>query len=324
MLAQGRRVEKLELDLAGFIGARFAVALNSGTSALHLALLALKIKPGDEVVTSSYVCTGVLNAINYTGAKVKLADINPDDFNISVDSVKRAISRKTKVIIVPHMFGLAADMDGLRKFGIPLLEDCALSVGATYKGRQVGSFGCAAVFSFYATKMLATAEGGALVTNNREINSFARDRRDYDNKDSYEVRFNYKLNDIQAAMGIQQLKGLRSFISHRQKIAAMYNNSLSDLGIRLALTAAKRTHVYFRYCIRGRDSSDNIIKKLRAFGIEAKKPVFKPLHNYLGLSDKEYPVTAQVYKTVVSLPIYPLLKEAQARFIIDKVRSVLK
>ncbi|MCX5706505.1 MAG: DegT/DnrJ/EryC1/StrS family aminotransferase [Candidatus Omnitrophica bacterium] len=324
LLAQGRLVTRFEQDLRKFIKTSFAVATNSGSSALHLALLGLKIRPQDEVIIPSYVCAGVLNAVNYVCAKARLVDINPDDFNISADSVRKNISLKTKAIIVPHMFGLAADLDGLKKFKIPLIEDCALSIGATYKGRQVGSFGDAAVFSFYATKMLTTAEGGGLATNRSDIYSFARDKRDYDNKDSYQLRFNYKMNEIQAAMGIEQLKRINQFISHRQKIASMYNNSLSGLGIGLPEAPAHRVHVYFRYCIKSKNCAESIIKKLRGLGIEAKRPVFKPLHNYLGLSNKDYPVTTQVYKSVVSLPIYPQLKEEQVRFVIDKVRRILK
>lgn len=323
-ISQGRLTAEFEERFRKYIGVRYAVATNSGTSALHLALLALKIKPQEEVIIPSYVCAAVLNAVNYIGAVPKIADISSEDFNINIGSVKKKISRRTKTIIVPHMFGVAADMDGLLKLGIPVIEDCALSVGAAYKNRKAGSFGLISVYSFYATKMLTTAEGGMLLTNGRHIWNAVLGLRDYDNKEDYKIRYNYKMSDVAAAMGLAQLKRLSLFISRRQKIAQMYNKSLDGLGIQLPYPAQHKTHTYFRYIIRTDRNAGDIISRLNRSGIEAKKPVFKPLHTYLGLSDRDYPVTSQVYRTAVSLPIYPGLSDRQARFIIDKVKQVLR
>jgi len=322
-ISSGKLTRSFEERFARFIGAHFAVATNSGTSALHLALLALKIKPQDEVIIPSYVCTAVLNAVNYVGATAKVADINISDFNINAESVRGLVSRKTKAIIVPHMFGMAADMDELLKLNIPIIEDCALSLGTTYRGKKVGSFGRLSVFSFYATKMMTTAEGGMVVTTNSNLYNYVSDLKEYDHKEFYRLRYNYKMSDLAAALGLAQLSRLKEFISRRQKIAKMYNIGLRDLGIRLPYPKDYKAHTYFRYVIRTGRSSESIIKKLNQLGIEAKRPLFRPLHLYLGLNKKQYPETEEVYRTAVSLPIYPELTDSQVRFVITSVKKAL-
>lgn len=323
-LSSGALTKKLEEEFARFIGMPFAVATNSGTSALHLALLGLKIGPDDEVIIPSYVCTAVLNAVHYVGAIPKIADINSDDFNIRAICAKRLISRRTKAIIVPHMFGLAADMDALLKLGIPIIEDCALSLGSTYKGRKIGSFGKISVFSFYATKMMTTAEGGMLLVKDHAIHAVISDLKDYDHKERYRVRYNYKMSDYAAALGLVQLGKLETFISRRQKIAKRYNIALNDLNMRLPYPTDFKAHTYFRYVIRTDNDAVILIKRLNKFGIEAKRPLFRPLHHYLALNKKSYPITEEVYRTAVSLPIYPDLKDNQIQFIIAKTKQAVK
>ncbi len=322
-LAQGKIVRQFEEAFARSTGCRFALALNSGTAALHLALLGLKIAPGDEIILPSYVCTAVLNVIYYLGAVPRIADIKRDDFNIDPKSVAKLISPKTKALIVPHMFGLAADMDALRKFSIPIVEDCALSTGATYNKRKVGSFGKVSVFSFYATKMMTTGEGGMLLTNDKAVFSQALDLRDYDNKESYQLRFNYKMSDLAASIGLIQLKKLPKFIIHRQKIAQRYNKTLSGLPIQLPIQGGKRMHTYYRYVVGVKDLS-SVIGQLMAYGIEAKRPVYKPLHHYLKLDFKDYPVTQEVYSSALSLPIYPDMSVLSVNKVSLKLRKILK
>jgi perosamine synthetase len=323
-IAEGRLVREFENKFRKYIGVRYALSTNSGTSALHLALLALKIKPEDEVIIPSYVCTAVLNAVNYVGAVARIADINRDDFNISAASAKQKISRRTRAIIVPHMFGMPADMDALKALGLPIIEDCALSVGAAYKDRKVGSFGLVSIFSFYATKVLTCAEGGMLLTNAKLICAAVSDLKDYDNRERYRVRYNYKMSDFAAALGLTQLKRLDEFVSRRQKIAAQYNKGLADLGVRLPLSTVDKIHIYFRYIICYQNKADMLINALKRLGIEAKKPIYKPLHIYLNLSNKAYPAATDIYKSAVSLPIYPGLKDGQVKSIIAKVKKALR
>jgi len=246
-IAEGSAVEEFEQSFAKYLNIRHAVATNSGTSALHLALLALEVGPGDEVIIPSYVCSALLNAVNYTGATPVLADICPRTFNLEAADVKKRITDRTTAIIVPHLFGLAADLDALLALDVPIIEDCAQAVGAAYAQRPAGTFGAAAVFSFYATKVITTGEGGMVVTNSREIAGRIRDLKIYDQKDNYKIRFNYKMTDIQATLGLNQLQRLDAFIRRRKAIAEQYTRSFKALDLNLPPDDAG--HIFFAMCL---------------------------------------------------------------------------
>src|SRR3989338_7244123 len=250
-ISQGEAVKSFESELAEYIGVKGGAAVSSGTSAIHLSLIALGVKEEDDVAMPTYVCPALLNAINYIGANPLLIDINPDTYNISTADLKKKLTKKTRAVIVPHIFGLPADIKDILNFGIPVIEDCAQSVGAVYNGKKVGSFGHCAIFSFYATKVMTTGEGGMVVSNSDKILEKIRDLREYDHKPNYIVRYNYKMTDLQAALGISQLKRLDSFISKRRTIAGSYNKRFSELGIAIPSNPEKE-HIYFRYMIRNR------------------------------------------------------------------------
>jgi len=210
MHAPGEKTKELEEKMCKLLNVKYAKATNSGTAAIHLALLALDIKKDDEVIIPSYVCQSVMNAIKYTGATPILVDINPDfvekGCNISEQTIKQSLTEKTKAIIVPHMFGIPANIDGIKKLAekhnTKVIEDCALSLGAKYKGKPVGSFGYISIFSFYATKMLSTGHGGMITTNSKNLFNKIEDLLQYDKRETYKVAYNYGLTDIQAALGI--------------------------------------------------------------------------------------------------------------------------
>ena len=227
-IAEGDLVKKFEKQVSRYIGVNDGIATNSGTSALHLALIALKIQKGDEVIVPSYVCTALLNAIKYVQASPVITDVNVDEGNICVQDIKNKITQKTKAIILPHMFGLAADIHEIQELGIPIIEDCAQSIGAEYHDKKVGSFGELSIFSFYATKMICTGEGGMILSNSKELLERIRDLHNYDFKPDYKVRYNYKLTDLQAALGISQMNHLPHFIKKRQQIAGIYNKEFKD------------------------------------------------------------------------------------------------
>jgi perosamine synthetase len=190
------------------VGIHSAVTVSSGTTALHLALAALPIHPGDEVIIPSFVCTALLNAIRLTGATPVLADCDETHFNLSVTDVKKRLSSRTKALIVPHLFGQAADLNELLAIGLPVIEDCAQSLGSRYEGKMTESFGTLAVFSFYATKFLATGEGGMVASSDAGLMEHIRDLRYYDEKDDDRIRFNCKMTDMHAALGRSQLRRL--------------------------------------------------------------------------------------------------------------------
>lgn len=322
-IASGDVTKNFQNRFAKFIKVKSAIATNSGTSALHLTLLALKIKVNDEVIIPSYVCSSVLDAVLYTGAKPKIADINPVDFNLNLKDAKKKISRNTKAIILPHMFGKPVDIKEFIKLGIPLIENCAHSLGARFKNRPVGGFGNISIFSFYATKMIATGYGGMVASKNKDLIREIKDLIDVDERNDYKIRFNYRMSDIVAALGISQLERLNSFISKRREIARFYNKNLKSKNI-LIPENKEKNHIYFRYVIRIKDNINRVINTLNKKGIEVKRPVFKPLHRYLRLNRRQFPNTEAIFNSAISLPIYPSLKKSEAKFIVDSLNKVIE
>jgi len=321
LLAQGDEVIKFEEKMCQYIGVSHGAALSSGSSALFLLLKALDIGTGDEVALPSYVCSAPLNCIYQTGAEPLLVDIEEDSFNISPQDLVRKLNKKTKAIIVPHMFGQPAELDPILNIGLPVIEDCAMSLGATYNGKMAGSFGIASVLSFYATKVITSGEGGMLLSNSAEIIEKIKDLRSYDEREEYRLRFNCKMTEFQAAIGQIQLARLPQLIAHRRKIAAIYNREFSSLKIKLPHELPDRRSIFYRYVIRYSNDVDNVIKTLRQKGIIARRPVFKPLHMYMKLPG--FAQTDKAYHEAISLPLYPSLSKKEIATIIKGVRDAM-
>ena len=314
-LAQGQMAAKFEAAFARKLKVGYAVSVSSGTAALHLTLLALKIGPKDEVIIPSYVCSALLNAVNYVGARPVLAEIDPATYNLDPVDVKNRLTRRTRAIIVPHLFGLAADMENLSGLDVPIIEDCAQAAGAVYKQKQVGTQGRAAIFSFYATKVLTTGEGGMIVSNSKELIQHARSYRQYDKTDRYQIRFNYKMTDIQAAIGLCQLNRLDNFIRRRKAIAQNYHKDLASLDMRLP--PQESGHIYFRYVIGLGADARPWLRGLTARGVGCARPVHTPLHRYL--EQDGYPITDKAWHESLSIPIYPSLTEKERAHIIQSL-----
>lgn len=320
-LVQGEQVVHFEEELASFVGVHSAVAVSSGTAALHLALLTLDIKSGDEVIIPSFVCTALLNAVRYVDAKPVLADIDEYHFNMDAEDVRRRLTPRTRAIIVPHLFGQAADLDKLITLGVPIIEDCAQSLGSLYRGKMTGSFGILSVFSFYATKLMATGEGGMVASDNPALVERIRDLRDYDEKDDDRLRYNYKMTDIQATLGRTQLRQLPGFLEKRRAIAGRYDRKLQEMGLEIPRQQGDRTHIYFRYVIR-HNQSESIIRALNALDIACRRPIHKPLHHHLGFND--LPITENIWREALSIPIYPALNEAEISKIVSSLNTLCK
>jgi dTDP-4-amino-4,6-dideoxygalactose transaminase len=302
------------------MGVQHAVATSSGTAALHLILLAMGIGPGDEVIIPSYVCTALLHAVHYVRARPILAEIDPVTYNIDPDDVQKHITTRTKAIIVPHMFGLSANLDKLLNLDVPLIEDCAQAVGGTYHQKPLGTFGDAAIFSFYATKMMATGEGGMAASDSDEIIERIRDLKTYDEKEADKVRYNYKMTDVQAAIGEVQLVRLDDFIGQRESIARQYFKSLKSLNIKLP--EENCGHIHYRFIVGTETDCNSFIQKLFRKGIGCARPVFLPIHRHLKLDS--YPVTDQVWETALSVPIYPSLGNNDIERLITEFIDVFK
>jgi dTDP-4-amino-4,6-dideoxygalactose transaminase len=319
-LAQGRVVASLEETIASFIGVRYAAAVNSGSAALHLAMLALGVDENAEVIVPSYVCTALLHAVNYVGATPVVADIDPHTYNITAETIKGIVTPKTQAVIVPHMFGLPADIKAIVALGIPVVEDCAHSVGATVDGRYAGSFGVVSILSFYATKMLGAGEGGMVLTDNHELIEAIRDLRDYDEKETYRVRYNYKLTDVQAALIESRLKKLPSCIDKRNELGAFYTSELEGIKVKIPSVPEGRKHGWYRYVIQVEDPS-GFMAEMEKRGIACRRPVFKPLHRYLSVTG--CPVTDKVWERAVSIPIYPALSLDDAQRVTTAIKKIL-
>jgi perosamine synthetase len=325
MHATGEKTREFEKKISQHIGVKFAKATSSGTAALHLALLSLGIKQGDEVIIPSYVCQSVLNVVNYIRARPVLVDIQEDflnkGHNISTETIKPEITKKTKAIIIPHMFGVPSNLNPILKLDLPIIEDCAQSLGAEYNGKKVGSLGDIGIFSFYATKIISTGQGGMIVTNSKKLADKINDLTTYDKKENYALGHNYGLTDIQSSLGLSQLEKLSMFIQRRKEIAKKYNEEFKNT--RLRLPSFPEGSFPFRYIIQLDDKNqrDALMKKLKDKNIGVDLPVFKPLHQYLNLNKDEFKNTETTYKTTISIPCYPALTDEEINRIIEEINA---
>lgn len=320
-LTQGLEVASLEAEVGSLLGLPPGVAVSSGTAALHLALQGLGIGPRDEVILPSYVCVAPLHAIQYLGATPRLADVDPITYNLDPVDVRRRLTKRTRAIIVPHQFGMPADLDSLLELGIPLIEDCAQAFGARYRGRPVGSFGTVSILSFYATKLLTTGEGGMLLSRDRRLLVRARDGRDYDERRHHAVRYNYKLTDFQAALGRSQLRRLPVMLARRAAIAKRYRRSWARLPVRLPAADAQRSHVYHRFVVAVPTAATTVARRLGTLGVAARPPVFQPIHKTLGLDG--FPGAGHAFRHALSLPLYPALTTREEAVVVRALQRVL-
>jgi dTDP-4-amino-4,6-dideoxygalactose transaminase len=317
LIAQGAQVAAFERELARTLGVRGGVATSSGTAALHLALLGLNVGEGDEVLIPTYACSALLHAVRAVRAVPRLVDSDPQSFNMDPEAARKARSARAKALIVVHSFGLPADLDALKELGLPLIEAGAHALGALYRGTPVGSFGEAAAVSFYATKLITTGEGGMVLSNNARILAAGRDFREYDQKEDARPRFNYKMTDLQAALGLAQLDRLPEFLKRREAIAAVYRERLRDVPLQPPLAPSDRVRVYYRYVVKGPLPADQYLASLQACGVEARRPVFQPLHRSLGLEG--FPGGEEAWEKALSLPLYPSLKDAEVEEVVAAV-----
>jgi dTDP-4-amino-4,6-dideoxygalactose transaminase len=321
-IAQGKKVAEFEKRLAEFIGVKYALVTHSGTAALHLILLTLGVGHGDEVIVPSFICSALLNAIAYVGAIPCLAEINFKDYNLSFVDVKKKINHRTKAIIITHSFGLPANIFPFLDLGVPLIEDCAHTLGATLNNTKVGTFSKMALCSFYATKLMTTGEGGVVLTNSECHWRKIKDLRDYDQKRDYKIRYNYKMTDLQAALGIRQLEKLPRFIRRRKEIARRYSKEFRRMRFHVPVSTGSREHVFFRYLLRAERPVDEYIYLLYQKGIVSRRPVYRPLHHYLGLEG--FPKTDRIWDCSMSLPVYPSLTDEETECVIDAVKSIVQ
>jgi dTDP-4-amino-4,6-dideoxygalactose transaminase len=319
-LAQGPEVEAFEREMAGRIGVRAAAAVSSGSAALELALRALDVGPGAEVVVPTYACDALHHAVTRCGARPVLADADPATLTLSAIDTRRRVGPRTRAIVVAHAFGLAVDLAPFEALGLPVVEDCAQALGARVGARAAGSLGRVSVCSFYATKLLTTGEGG-MVFGPDELIARVRDQRDYDERDDLVPRANAKLTDLQAALGRSQLRRLDAFIARRRAVADEYHRRLAALPCRLPADAGA-AHVYHRFVVRVDVPLPRVLDALQTRGVAARRPVFRPLHRALGLDG--YPEADRLWNTCLSLPCYPALTDAEVADVASALAEALE
>lgn len=329
----GSEVAAFEQEFAAYSGATECIAVNSGTSALHVALLAGGVGPGDEVITVPYTFVASVAAVTYAGARPVLVDIDPHSFNMNPAAIEAAITPRTKAIMPVHLYGQPADMDPIieiaRRRGLIVIEDAAQAHGAKYKGRPVGSIGDISCFSFYPTKNLgAYGEGGAVTTNSREFARSIRMLRDWgqDRKYHHVVRaFNYRMEGFQGAILRVKLRHLEQWTEARRTIVSKYNRLLADSAVELPQEMPWARHVYHVYTLRSEDR-DALQSALLTEGIQTAIHYAVPVHLQpayadLGYSRGDLPQSEKAASEVLSLPLYPELSEQAVNYVATAVKK---
>jgi dTDP-4-amino-4,6-dideoxygalactose transaminase len=330
----GRDVTAFEKEFAEYCDAELAIGVNTGTSALHLALLAADIGPGDEVITVPFTFVATVSAIVYTGATPVFVDIDPTTFTIDVDAIEAAITRRTKAIIPVHLYGQAADMDRVvaiaRRHRLTIIEDAAQAHGAEYNGRRVGSLGDMACFSFYPGKNLgAYGEGGMVVTDNPQYARTIRMLRDWGAERKYHhvlKGYNYRLESLQAAVLRVKLRYIEGWTEARRSAAARYDRLLADSGIPTPRAMAYARHVYHVYAIRTKQRAEwqqALASQGIQTGIHYPIPVhLLPAFEDLGYRAGQFPHSERAANEVLSLPMYPELTAAQCETVAAALRRL--
>ncbi len=327
----GKEVAEFEKNFAAFCHAPYAVGTDSGTAALHLALLICGVQPGDEVITTTHTFVATSEVISVIGARPVFVDIDPRTYNLDPDAVARAITPRTRVILPVHLYGQPAEMDPLlelaRRHNLKVIEDAAQAHGSEYRGRRAGTMGDLACFSFYPGKNLgAYGDAGAIVTNNEEYAARARMLRDHGRKDKYRhqmVGYGYRLDALQAAILGAKLPHLDGWNARRREIANRYTELLQGTRLVTPYVPAHISAVYHLYVIRARNR-DGLKEHLKARGIETgiHYPIplhLQPVYEGLGYRKGDFPHAEQAAEDILSLPMFPELTEPQILQIVDAV-----
>ncbi len=335
VLSLGPYTKEFETKFAKLIGTKYACAVSSGTAGLHLCLLAAGIGEGDEVITSPFSFVSSANALLYVGAKPIFVDVDPQSFNMDPSLIEARITKKTKALLVVHIFGQSADMTPImriaKKYRLKIIEDACESPLAKYKGKVVGMFGESGVFAFYPNKQMTTGEGGMIVTNDKDIallcKSLANQGRGDDIQwlDHVRLGYNYRMDEMSAALGVTQLTRLPSLIRTRQRIALWYTRAFKGYEHLLATPVIMKhsTHSWFVYAIRilnPRINRDEMIMKLKTKGI-ASKPYLPSIHllsfykKKYRLSKGAFPISEMLSNSLLALPLAIDLTQRDVQYI---------
>ncbi|UCD92833.1 MAG: DegT/DnrJ/EryC1/StrS family aminotransferase [Methanobacteriota archaeon] len=337
-LVRGPKAKELEEKFSGYVGRKFGISTSSGTAALHVALIANGVGKDDEVIIPPLTFFATASSVLFCGAKPVFVDIDPDTFNMEVGKIEEAITPNTKAIMPVHLYGQPVDMKPLMeiagKHNLKVIEDACQSHGAEYEGKKVGSFGEASCFSFYPTKNMVVGEGGMVLVDDQDMKMECTLLREHGEITTYEhvlLGYNYRMNEIAAAIGVEQLKKLPGFIDKRQENAKRLTEGLADVeGIQTPVIGNNGTHVYYQYIIKVTKefplSRDELVRYLTEKEIGARPSYPKPLSEQailrtMGMA-ADCPVAREVLFEMMELPVHPLVSNDDITYIIDTVREV--
>ena len=331
--ASSHAVAAFENEFARYSGVRHCVCVNSGTSALHLAIIASGVRHGDEIITVPFTFIATAWAISYVGARPIFVDVEPNTCNIDVDRIARAISPKTRAILPVHLYGQMADLEPIRDIctrrGLKLIEDAAQAHGAEYKGRRAGGYGDIGCFSFYPTKNLgAFGEGGAITTDDDTIADRVRRLRDHAQPNKYrheELGYNYRMDEMQGAILRVKLHYLETWNTARTKIAEHYLNKLVRTPLALPFESRERRHVWHQFVVRSSER-DKLCRELSevSIGTGLHYPIplhLQPAYSHLGYQRGDFPVAEKLASECLSLPMFPELKKTEIDRVCNKLLS---
>lgn len=332
----GEEVREFEDKIASFSGVKYAVGLNSGTDALILALDAMGIKAGDEVITTPFTFIATAEAIVRVGAKPIFIDIDPKTYNISPALIEKGITKKTKAILPVHLYGLLADMDPILEIAknrrLKVLEDCAQAIGSDYKGKKAGSMGDVAAFSFFPSKNLgAFGDGGMVVSNNEEIYKRIKLLRDHGTDRKYHhgiIGYNSRLDNLQAAVLNIKFSYLEKWIEDRIKNAQFFNESLKDCQLFVPYIPEGYRHSFHLYVLRT-ERAEKIVTYLNKNGVESRTYYPIPLHlqgclKFLGHKIGAFPESEKLSRECFAIPVYPELTGEEKTYIVEKIKHFFK
>ena len=335
-LILGENVKLFEQEFAGYCGVRYGVGVNSGTDALFLGLKALGIGTGDEVVTVSNTAVPTVSAIVSTGAVPRFVDINPATYLMDTAQIEGVITEKTKCILPVHLYGQCVDMDRVRdlaeRYGLKVLEDCAQSHGAVFKGKKAGSLSVAAAFSFYPTKILGGyGDGGMVITDDENLHKKFLRLRFYGMEKTYyaqEHGYNSRLDELHAAILRAKLKHVPQYIARRKELAARYDRMLADTDLILPTTMAGNDHAYYLYVCR-HSERDRIVEELKKHDIFVNISYPWPIHTMsgyqsFGYREGDFPHTEKAAREIFSLPMYPSLTDDEQEQVVSALYAILK
>lgn len=340
-LSLGPKLQEFKAAFAKYIGTKHAIAVNSGTSGLHLIVKSLGIKKGDEVITTPFSFVASANCILFEGATVVFADIDKKTYNIDPKSIEKKITKKTKAILVVHVFGQTADMTAImkiaKKYNLKVIEDACEAIGATHKGKKAGTFGDAAVFAFYPNKQMTTGEGGIIVTNDDTIASLCKSYKNQ-GRDSMawlghsRIGYNYRLDEMSCALGIQQLKKINKLLAMREKVANYYYKKLgNNKNITLPFVEKNNKESWFVFVIQLAKNINRakVIEFLKEKGV-ASNIYFPAIHlqdfykKEFKYKEGDFPITEEIAKRTLALPFFSELTRKEIDYVCKNLEKAIE